>query len=248
MKIFNYEIKIILAKPYVLAMTVITLLYGWFLLSSETILGVSDTAPFSGWSFGKYLGDAALMSMLASLFLVATVYSKKQKKVGILTDVTGFSARRRMLIKSIIIGGYFLLSNLLLLVLGCVFLKVYFDQVNLLAYMAEYLLVSVPCLLVILGIGNCLGKVNPFLVYVLMAVILVLAFVAPGLFIDTNGANYYKEMSAALEKMNGTETPFVLKTSYLLSRVAYLFIGAVAWIISLNMSEKKRKANETVTI
>lgn len=80
MKIFKYEIKIILAKPYVLAMTVIALLYAWFLLSSETILGVSDTAPFSGWSFGKYLGDIALLSMLIALFLLANVHSNRQKK------------------------------------------------------------------------------------------------------------------------------------------------------------------------
>ncbi len=246
MKIFEYEMKIILAKSYVFAMTVITLLYAWFLLSSETILGVSDTAPFSGWSFGKYLGDTTLLSMLAAFFLMANVYSKKQKKVEILTDVTGFSVKRRMLIKSIIIGGYFLLLNLLLLVLGCVFLRVYFGKASFSIYFVEYLLIEIPCLFVILGVGNCLGRVNQVLVYVFMVVILVLAFVMPELSIDTNGANYYREMSAALETVNGGETPFVLKSSYLLSRGVYLIIGVVAWMISMNHTDKKRMVSDVV--
>ncbi len=241
MKIFKYELKIILAKAYVPAMTVIALLYAWFLLSSETILGVSDTAPFSGWSFGTYLGSTVLISMLISLFLLANAYSERQKRVEILTDVTGFPTKHRMLVKSGIIGGYFLVLNLLFLILGCVFLMIFFGRIHLITYLAEYLLISLPCLFVILGMGNCLGRIHRNLICLFMGAILILDFVAPTLSVDANGAHYYKAMSAALETMNGQETPFVWKASYLLSRLAYLLVGIATWVISLNRLEKKKK-------
>lgn len=150
-----------------------------------------------------------------------------------------------MFIKGIIIGGYFLMLNLLFLVLGCVFLMIFFGRIYLLTYLAEYLLIGLPCLFVILGVGSCLGEVNRNLIYLLMGVILVLAFAAPALSIDVNGANYYKTMSKVLETMNGQETPFVLKTSYFLSRLAYLLVGIATWCVFINRLDKKRKWSVT---
>ena len=99
-KIFKYDYKIILLKPYILAMLIVTLTYSYLILSSEIILGISDTAPFSGWSFGKYLGETMLVSLLVSFFILSNLYSKRQKQVSILADVTGFSIRKRMLISN----------------------------------------------------------------------------------------------------------------------------------------------------
>ena len=71
-KILKYEIRVILLKPYIIAMLVAELLYAYFILSTEIILGVSDTAPFSGWSFGSYLGKAELFAAIVTLFVLAT--------------------------------------------------------------------------------------------------------------------------------------------------------------------------------
>ena len=89
-RIIKYEFRIILCKIYVPVMLAASLIYSWYLLSTETILGVADTAPFSGWSFGKYLGDSALINMLITLLIIAMSFSERQRKAGILTDVTAF--------------------------------------------------------------------------------------------------------------------------------------------------------------
>ena len=77
-KIFKYDLKIILLKPYVFAMLIVELIYSYLILSSEIILGISDTAPFSGWSFGKYLGETTLVSLLVS-FLFFQIFIQRDR-------------------------------------------------------------------------------------------------------------------------------------------------------------------------
>ncbi len=241
-KIFKYDIKIILFKPYVLAMLIITLIYAYFILSSEIILGISDTAPFSGWSFGKYLGETNLVSVLVTLFIMSTMYSGKQKQVSVLTDVTGFSIRKKMLINNIIIGGFYIVCNLLIFIEGCIFLGLIFGEIYPGVYIVNWLLITIPCLLVILGVGNLLGKISPVLIYVFMGVVILMAFVLSEYSVDINGANYYEFVSAALETLSGGETPFTITPAFLCTRMVYLVIGLVTLgIVSFRTGEKGRK-------
>jgi hypothetical protein len=241
-KIFKYEIKIILLKPYVLAMMIINLLYAYYILSAEIILGISDTAPFSAWSFGKYLGDATLISTLVTLFVLSTLYSGRQKKVSILTDVTGFPVNKRMLIRNVIIGGFFLLNNLLIFITGCVFLKVLFGKIYPGLYIANWLLITIPCMVIILGAGNLLGRISPALIYVFMGVVVLMAFVMRQYSIDINGANYYEVMSESLESLKGAETPFTIAPIYLFTRLVYLILGAFACVcVTRKTGEKKNR-------
>ena len=54
-KIFRYECKRLLWNKFFFGLLLVSLFYGWQVLSGVTILGVSHTAPFSPWSFGDYL-------------------------------------------------------------------------------------------------------------------------------------------------------------------------------------------------
>lgn len=240
-KILKYDARIILLKPYVFIMTAVTLLYSYFILSTDIILGVSDTAPFSGWSFGKYLGEANMLSILVTLFILATTFSKRQKKVELLTGVTGFPVKKRVLIKSIIIGGFYILSNLLVLILGCVFMGSLFGELQPGSYLASWFLINVPCLFVILGIGNILGKKSPVLIYVFMALIVVTAFVMRESFIDLNGANYFEVMSEKLETINGGEIPFSLSLGFIMRRTVYLILGAMILVLNVVGLDKKSR-------
>ncbi len=241
-KIFRYDFKIILLKPYVFAMMAITLIYAYFILSSQVILGVSCTAPFSGWSFGKYLGDTTLVSILVTLFVLSTMYSKKQKQVSILADVTGFSAQKRMIIKNIIIGSFFIILNLLVFAEGVIFLWSIFGKVYIGTYILDWILITVPCLVLVLGIGNLLGKINPAFIYIFMGVVIVMSFALREYGVDINGANYFEVVSTALETLKGGETPFTITPGYLCARMTYLIIGIVMLcVVSLKKGEKSRK-------
>ena len=119
-KLIKYEIKIILLKPYALALTLINLLYAYFLLSTEIILGVSDTAPFSGWSFGKYMGSTALCSMVIALLILVYSGTGRKRSVSVLTDVTSFPKKKLHLLRSLVVGGFFLfISAIAIRASGC---------------------------------------------------------------------------------------------------------------------------------
>ena len=78
--------------------------------------------------------------------------------MGILAEVTGFPKKKRILIRNIIVGGYFLISSLLIFIIGCIFLGTIFGEMYIGTYILDWILITIPCLTVILGIGNVLGK------------------------------------------------------------------------------------------
>ena len=214
-----------------LAVTLAVLLYAYYVLSTDIILGVSDTAPFSGWSIGKYQGMMTLFSMLATLLILATTFSDRRKKAGILTDATGFPERSRVLVKSMIIGGYFLVLSLLIFIMGCVFMSVFFGETAIGTYAVSWCFTVIPCLFLILGVSGCLGRKSPVPVFVFMGVLIVAAFILYKYGWDINGAGYYESMSADLTLAGEAEPAFTLSFGYVLSRLLYLVPGAALLIV-----------------
>lgn len=93
-KIFQYECKRLLWNKFFFGLLLILLFYGWQVLNSVTILGVSHTAPFSPWSFGDYLSRMIPLLWIGALFFLTFFTSGKAQRVNILTDATPVSPRR----------------------------------------------------------------------------------------------------------------------------------------------------------
>ena len=218
-------------KPYVWAMTLLVLLYSYYILSTDIILGVSDTAPFSGWSFGRYLGDSALLAMLVTLLILAATFSSERKKAGILTEVTGFPEKKRFLIKGLIIGGYFLMVNLLSFLMGCVFMNSMFGEVETAKYFLCWILVVLPSLSVVLGWGEALGRKSPVFVYLLMSGTLLAAFTLRAYGLDLSGGGYYETASAGLKEGSCAEPAFHVSAGYLICRMFYFVCGVAGMVL-----------------
>lgn len=233
-KIIKYEAKIILCKPYVPILLLINFLYSYYLLSADIILGVSDTAPFSGWSFGKYMGSGVLWTFLLSLLILITSNAGR-KNVAVLTNVTGISPKKLNLVRSLIVTAFFLLSCLLIFLLGCVFLQTLFQTIRIGAYLAAFLLTALPCAILIIGFGTVAGNLHPAFGYVLIVLLLAVSLFAAagiggGYLLDAAGASYYETVSGLLERFEASETPFVIRGGYVLARSLYACLGiAVFW-------------------
>ena len=76
-KIFQYECKRLLWNKFFFGLLLILLFYGWQVLNSVTILGVSHTAPFSPWSFGDYLSRMIPLLWIGALFFLTFFTSGK---------------------------------------------------------------------------------------------------------------------------------------------------------------------------
>ena len=87
-KIFQYECKRLLWNKFFFGLLLVILFYGWQVLNSVTILGVSHTAPFSAWSFGDYLSRMLPLLWIGALFFLTFFTSGKARRVAVLTDAT----------------------------------------------------------------------------------------------------------------------------------------------------------------
>ena len=85
-KIFKYECKRLLWNKFFFGLLLVLLFYGYQVLRSVTILGVSHTAPFSAWSFGDYLGRMLPLLWIGALFFLTFFTSPRARRAAVLTD------------------------------------------------------------------------------------------------------------------------------------------------------------------
>lgn len=67
---------------------IISGLYSHEIMCGDIILGISNTAPFSGWSYGTYLAKMLPILLVTLLFFISFLYSKQEKSVQVLTKST----------------------------------------------------------------------------------------------------------------------------------------------------------------
>lgn len=168
MTIWKYECKRLLWNKFFCGFVLIVLFYGWQVLSSVTILGVSHTAPFSPWSFGDYLCRMIPLLWMGTLLLLTFFTSGKARRVGALTDAAPVAPRRYALARCAAA-----LTGALALALGCilqaaVFYGWYFDWYGWGTLALPALLSLLPVLMFALGSGWVLGQTRPWLLYVWM--------------------------------------------------------------------------------
>ena len=66
-KIFGYELRRLLGNKFSAGLAVLALAYSYWVMNEEVVAGVANTAPFSPWSFGAYLGQV-MPVLVAGLF------------------------------------------------------------------------------------------------------------------------------------------------------------------------------------
>ena len=173
-KLFQYECKRLLWNKFFLGLLLTLLFYGWQVLNSVTILGVSHTAPFSPWSFGDFLIRMLPLLWIGMLFFLTFFTSGKARRIAVLTAATPICPRAYALVRcaAALVGAA-------LLALACiaeaaVFYGRYFHWYAWGELALPALVSLLPPLLFALGSGWQLGKIRPWLLYPWMLVPFVL--------------------------------------------------------------------------
>ena len=169
-KIFQYECKRLLRNKFFFGLLLVILFYGWQVLNSVTILGVSHTAPFSAWSFGDYLSRMLPLLWIGALFFLTFFTSGKARRVAVLTDATPVAPGRYALTRcAAALVGTGLLA-LACLAEAAVFYGRYFGWYGWGTLLLPALVTLVPSLVFALGSGWLLGLLRPWLLYAWMPV------------------------------------------------------------------------------
>ena len=230
-KVFCYELRRLLGSKFYLGFGVVILWYGWQLLNNVTILGVSNTAPFSPWSFGNYLIGLLPLLGIALLFFLWNLCNAQARGVQSLTDAAPMRRGRYQMIKYLAALTAWLLLVVVLTMLGISFLWTLFgDSVP----VASLLLVAVVTLLppaaLLLGIGTVASGLRSWTLFMLMALVFGAGFL-PG---DFYGASLFTDYPLALGVL---DPAFSMPLSVAIEKLAALLIGV--GLLFLPMASKR---------
>lgn len=236
-KIFYYELKRMLLGKVFPGMLLVNALYAWFILSSETIQGVSCTAPFSAWSYCSYLGRTLPLAVITVLLLLANFYSRQQRRVEVLTDATPIPVFRQIEIRTLAAGVCFLVIYLVVIALALFFYACFFRFYDFAAFVLPSAVILLPCFVFFAGVGQLLGSLHQSLIYGLM----LLAFALNGIpnVFDVSGAGYFSEYPLTLPVGADMEPAFTLSAGFLAVRLLYLALGTAGVYLAAVLSARK---------
>ena len=222
-KIYGYECRRLLWNKFFIGLAVVLLLYGALVLRGVTILGVAHTAPFSPWSFGDYLSRMLPLLWIGMLFFLTFYTSPKARRVAVLTDATPMPRRAYALARcaAALTGG--VLLSLLCMGEAVAFYGRMFGWYGWGNLMFPALATLLPALVFALGSGWLLGRLQPCLLYVWMAVpFLLAALPLPETFGLWSGS-FFTTYPLTLETL---DPGFILPMDVLVVQVILLAVGA----------------------
>ncbi|MDR1705926.1 MAG: hypothetical protein LBS19_14755 [Clostridiales bacterium] len=233
--LFRYELRRLVLNKIFIALLIITVVYAWMILTGETILGAGYTAPYSDWSFGAYLASVMPMAMLTVLLLMSGYYSKKEKRVEILLEVTPMRSSSRALLRIAAITVCFGI------VCGAAFGTAAWFYMSVFGRFADFLGPSVtvilPCYVFTLGLGFNAGRVHPAALYALMPLLFGLGSLNLGGF-DLFGGGFFESRPVTLEAVANSDPAFDVGAIFIAARVLYFAAGGL--LLAAGILSKKR--------
>lgn len=236
-KIFLYECKRLILNKYFFGILFILLFYGWQVLSSTTVLGVSHTAPFSPWSFGDYLSRMLPLLWIGTLFFLTFFTSAKACRAAVLTDAVQMSPRRYVMARCAAAFSGTVLLSLACLAEAAAFYGSYFGWYEWGQLLIPAVITLLPALIFTLGSGWLLGRIRPGLIYVWVIVPFVcMALPLPGALGIWDGG-FFQEYPLSL----GTLDPALSIPAPVITAQCVLFICGLLLLV---FTSKKRHSQK----
>lgn len=160
-KLFRYELRRLLCNKMFFGILLVSLGYGWLTLTGTVILGVANTAPFSPWSFGYYVGQVLPLICLGELFFLSFFTSKEELQIKPITQATPTEQRKYIAMRcgAVLVGtGLLALCAVALAIAFYVSLFGWMDYGNLIF---PAILTLLPAIIFCLGAGLILSKSTP---------------------------------------------------------------------------------------
>jgi hypothetical protein len=218
----------------------ITGLYSYIILSSDIIVGIAYTAPFSPWSYGTYLAKVLPLLLITLLFFITYMYSNQEKQVKQLTFATPVDPYRYGIVKcSAMAAGFFIIS-LFIIITSMVFYVILFRFYDFGSFFTPVVITLLPCLFFILGIGLLMGSIQVNILYILMIAVLLLTFLPLPKFFDLYGGNFFGSYPLALPVGLDGEPAFTLPVSFILGKVFFSAAGILMTALGIKRYAKTR--------
>ncbi|WP_027624093.1 hypothetical protein [Clostridium lundense] len=236
-RLLKYELKRLLINKFFLGLLIISALYSRQVMCGDIILGVANTAPFSGWSYGVYLSKVLPILLVALLFFISFLYSKQEKSVQALTKATPIDPFCFQMLRYGIIMIAFALISVVPIVYSLWFYKANFHFTNFTSFVLPIVITLLPAMLFVFGAGMIGGQYHQSIIFVLMVAILLISYVPIPYAFDLFGGNFFTNYPVSL----GTVEPaFFVPTNVLIGKFIYGLLGIAMMFVS---SIQKKKNN-----
>ncbi|MHA6530796.1 hypothetical protein [Paenibacillus sp. BAC0078] len=238
-KLFFYELRMIVCSKFYWGFVAISLCFGWQILSTRTVQGVAHTAPFSPWSFGSYLAEMLPLLSVALFFFLWSFFSAKARRVETLTAATPTPPARHLAIKCAAAATAWLALAFCTVLLGIVFLLVIFGaSVPVSALLAPTLMVLLPVLIFLLGLGLLVGSTRPsLLLFVLIPLFLLLYLLPLPAAVDLLGADFFTAYPLSLSTL---DPGFSVPGSVVMGKLSYTLLGGVLLLYTVLYKKGRR--------
>lgn len=240
--IFRYELKRILKSWFFLVMLMANGVFAWSVLSTEIIMGIAYTAPFSVWSYCTYIGKTMLIAIITVLLILSGYYGKKQKQVEILILATPITPAEQLLLRTAVLGVCFSLLYLEVVVLAAIFYNSLFQSISFGAYIMPCILLVVPCFLFTTGLGHILGRIHQSLVYLLLAILFIVGFGGVTNSFDLFGVGYFSTYPLTVPVDFSGEALYEMDGAWVVARLVYFMVGILLFGVNMRIKYKPTRA------
>jgi hypothetical protein len=210
------------------------------------LCGYADTAPFSEWSFLNYLFLMAPFLGSILIFYISRLYSPNDRKVMKITSTMQFSGPIYFLLKLLVVTLTYLIAVILTVVACFIFYWKVFDFTNYGKLSICIILVLVPHLLLLQGVGIWLSKVKQNLSFLLILLLFLSSTIGdmPSYFLDVLG-NSILQIPRDQIPIGGS-IAFTLPNEFVVSRIVFSLIGIVLIIAGCLCYQPTRKMKSVV--
>ncbi|MBC2396405.1 hypothetical protein [Clostridium tetanomorphum] len=237
-RLFKYELKRLLVNKFFLSLLIISILYSRQVMCKDIILGVANTAPFSGWSYGAYLAKVLPILLVALLFFISFLYSKQEKSVQALTKATPIDPLRFQMLRCGAIMVAFSLIFAVPIVYSLWFYGANFHFTNFGSLALPTVITLLPSMLFVFGAGMLGGQCHQAIIFVLIVVIILINYFPLPYAFDLFGVNFFTNYPIHL----GTVEPaFFIPTTVLIGKFIYGLLG-IAMMFIASIPKKKNNS------
>ena len=234
-RLFKYEFKRLIINKFFLGLSIISAIYSHEVMTSDIILGVANTAPFSGWSYGEYLAKVLPILLVTLLFFISFLYSKQEISVQALTSVTPIDQFKFQMLRYGTIIIAFILISMVPIVYSLWFYSANFHFTNFLIFMGPSFVTLLPAMLFMFGIGSFGGRYHQGVIFGLMVVVLLINYVSLPYEVDLLGWNFFKKYPLSFSVV---EPAFSIPIGVVIGKLIFGLTGLLMIILSANVKKK----------
>ncbi|AQR97256.1 hypothetical protein [Clostridium saccharoperbutylacetonicum] len=234
-KIFKYELKRLIINKFFFGLLIISAFYSHQVMCGDILIGVANTAPFSGWSYGEYLAKVLPVLLIALLFFISFLYSKQEKCVQALTKATPIDLFKFQMLRFGTIIIAFILISVVPIVYSVYFYSVNFHFIDFGSLLLPIVVTLLPAILFVFGLGVLGGRCHQGLIFILMAVVLLISFVPVPYSMDLFGGNFFEKYPASLDIV---EPAFLIPVGVIIGKIIFCLSGLMMMLVGCIQKKK----------